>query len=551
MPSARLRKLIERLIGRKPELAPEVAIRAYSGEELLKVGDRSFGESLKDPLSRFDADELSRRDVLKALLVSAGAFAAGMGVNRILAASGQGRSYITAYTGVLPPSYIVFLHGGRAYAKCCLPEKAGLIEFQGTDHASVIQSSIDSLPLAVEGGRGMIFLKSGAYSLPSPVKPRSYVTLKGEGIFSTFISPSGSNNVIENYDQVNGNWFITVRDLTIGPATSGNWVGNHGIYFIKVKNSYIINCRIWYLNGKGIYLSGGWQHRILNCAISLNKEEGVYGDASVENGVYVVNSVVEQSQTTGNLRLLGGSAHHIVNSHFEGGAGVPVSLGTYYSRIVNNYIAGPTAGYGIYVAGPWNEIRGNLVRDTPDTGIVVENAKFSVIFGNIVRNAGANGIVLTGDSYEAVVIGNTIENPNNNGIGLYGESNKCVIALNELNGKNIVVATNYNLIMLNVNVGMVNDTGSGNIIKHNTGYITENSGTATIPAGSSYVDVEHGLSIPLDTVDKLSLLSIIPLDDLGGRNLYPAIHPTDPATYFRVYISNTDTVDHDFLWRYG
>jgi len=85
-----------------------------------------------------------------------------------------------------------------------------------------------------------------------------------------------------------------------------------------------------------------------------------------------------------------------------------------------------------------------------------------------------------------------------------------------------------------------------------SGYITDrriftpprNRGTATITAGNTYVDVPHGLGSAFD----ISRVQVTPRDDLGGRSFWAEEHPTDPDTYFRIYISSTDTVDHLFNW---
>jgi len=42
--------------------------------------------------------------------------------------------------------------------------------------------------------------------------------------------------------------------------------------------------------------------------------------------------------------------------------------------------------------------------------------------------------------------------------------------------------------------GSVTDLGTNNVIRDNKGYVTEASGTATIPAGATSVTVSHGLA---------------------------------------------------------
>lgn len=68
-------------------------------------------------------------------------------------------------------------------------------------------------------------------------------------------------------------------------------------------------------------------------------------------------------------------------------------------------------------------------------------------------------------------------------------------------------------------------------------------GSATILAGSTYVDVPHGLSFT-PTIDEIVLT---PQDDLGGRGFWPS-NPT--STTFRINISMADPdLAHTFSWQ--
>ncbi|MEM3943795.1 MAG: hypothetical protein QXJ59_06895 [Thermofilaceae archaeon] len=73
------------------------------------------------------------------------------------------------------------------------------------------------------------------------------------------------------------------------------------------------------------------------------------------------------------------------------------------------------------------------------------------------------------------------------------------------------------------------------------GLKTEASGTATIPAGSSYTSVAHGLAWTL------KIIRILPLDSLGGRSFWVS---NVTSTGFRINTSSADTVSHSFGWSY-
>ncbi|MEM4455436.1 MAG: right-handed parallel beta-helix repeat-containing protein [Thermofilaceae archaeon] len=85
--------------------------------------------------------------------------------------------------------------------------------------------------------------------------------------------------------------------------------------------------------------------------------------------------------------------------------------------------------------------------------------------------------------------------------------------------------------------------GANSVARRNLNFRTEASGTATIPSGSTYVDVTHGLEI----TPKPERIKITPLDNLGGRSFWVS---DVTSTSFRINISSADTVDHSFGWSY-
>ena len=85
----------------------------------------------------------------------------------------------------------------------------------------------------------------------------------------------------------------------------------------------------------------------------------------------------------------------------------------------------------------------------------------------------------------------------------------------------------------------IKKTGTHTIVRYNLGYPTENYGIATIEAGNTYVDVEHGLA------DVPSYVNIIPRDNLGGRSFWV---DNENSSTFRINIDSSDTVDHSFFW---
>lgn len=66
-------------------------------------------------------------------------------------------------------------------------------------------------------------------------------------------------------------------------------------------------------------------------------------------------------------------------------------------------------------------------------------------------------------------------------------------------------------------------------------------GTATIPAGSSYVVVQHTLG----SISTSYKVATAPLDNLAGRNAFVT---NKGVASFRMNISSKDASDHEIKW---
>jgi len=86
-------------------------------------------------------------------------------------------------------------------------------------------------------------------------------------------------------------------------------------------------------------------------------------------------------------------------------------------------------------------------------------------------------------------------------------------------------------------------TGSGNRISNNTGYITENRGTAIVLAGNTTVAVPHGCS----TTPAASQVSITSLSSLSAGTLFNAGTPN--STQFVITLSSAQANDRTFSWQ--
>lgn len=359
-------------------------------------------------------------------------------------------------------SYIIYKNGTRTCAKNGV---TGAIDHSGIDASYVINQAISSITSFGDVGRGMVYILKGEYSLASPIVMMTGIQLKGEGMSNTYLCPSGADNAIECGG---GTYFITISDLTIGPADSGTVIGTGGIVFSGDIASYIQNVRVWYIDGNGITYNGGNQHRVENSYIEFCSGDGIYGGPLVQNGIVVSNCVLEvNGETSGmcGINITGGNQHRIVNNHIEHeGIGIRSTSGT--TTIENNYIA-TTSSYGISLTTRnYNKVDLNTLQTCGNASIYCFNSAFNTITNNIVIDAPGYALNLDGGSFDSCVTNNIFGSVS--GVLM---SSYCTYNIFNSNNNENVSFTNYGskcLMANNVRLGVITDTGSENVYVNNT-----------------------------------------------------------------------------------
>jgi len=170
--------------------------------------------------------------------------------------------------------------------------------------------------------------------------------------------------------------------------------------------------------------------------------------------------------------------------------------------------------YGIYVNGGSNgRIAGNVIIETNSrsesaSGVrVVSSSSDMVIEGNVIYALGNDMPIRIGDTSSSsypkriAVIGNYVYG------GIYGiavgwndseYADTVIINGNTVLGSSsrgsYIGATATNVVVINNRVDKPVRIRGTPIVKRNIGYVTENSGVATIPSGSTSVTVSHGLA---------------------------------------------------------
>ncbi|MEM2567332.1 MAG: right-handed parallel beta-helix repeat-containing protein [Candidatus Bathyarchaeia archaeon] len=412
----------------------------------------------------------------------------------------------------------------------------GVIRFSGTDASTVIQSAINALPSTYPG---KIFIKEGNYVISSTIVI-SIPDLFIEGMgYSTILrlKPGANISMLELKD---GTRNFRMADIYLRGEKSLQTAVGHGIFLnntAEVANWRLTNVIISHFKGCGIYLTERLYASIFeNCYIELNDASGIYSRKYFSNcevkGCYIYSNGED------GIYLYLGCRNKFSNNYIVLNTKNGINFDTSYeNEVIGNQISSN---------GLRNRIEGNLIERNGREGIYgFGGFSYNIIMGNHFHdNSQAstntyNDIWLRTDGtrycVNNVIMGNHF-------LGAVLTGNKAKYGIEES-----ASTDDYNIISRNIfgllGTAPVKQSGVNTKVQDNIGYITENSGTATITAGATYVDVTHGLAITPD----INRIKVVPKDNLGGRSFWIS---DVGATTFRINISSVDTVDHAFGWSY-
>jgi len=411
----------------------------------------------------------------------------------------------------------------------------------GVDDASVIQSTIDTLP---NGGR--IFISKGDYLLDKPllIGGIDYLEIIGENRKTILRAKASITNIIRQVDN-------PVKHLTLkGIELDGNDLANAVCYFqggvenIIFDNVYVhnsasgmvvffdtvlgINKRITLLNshfaysndGRDIVGAGGEEFTVINCIFENDENrdgEGI-AIAGAKKAIIAFNRFLSRTGEGFNGNAI----------HTEGTCGDVIVIGNYIYQY---------SGHAIHIVDNVRRavIKGNIIDATPaytnakpaSGDIYLLGVNSGVVKGNIIEKSSWHGIV--GYDVENIVIeGNVLVDASwaNVGVVLGDDTNHQRSAIAILNTdqantakRNIVITNNIvrNVVRTYTNGILVDNQysyvyiydndlrdaageklyciASNAVIKRNLGYVTENSGTATFSGDGSTTQfkIAHGL----------------------------------------------------------
>ncbi len=416
------------------------------------------------------------------------------------------------------------------------------------DDTAAIQAALDSLP---ETG-GVVYLPEGSYEISSPLIIRTDNTMlmgaglgnrisgsqKGRGsrieVDAAFV---GSAAVLVQRDLDDRTVFgVKLVDLAIDGDSNGTNVD--GVLF-KSTNGQIDNVAVNSTTGHGIRVVGysGWtakQNRITNCVTAYNAAgAGVFLEDYCENTV--VTGCISHDNLDG--VLITETDLQFSNCVFHTNTRYGMYFNNAGSRSAVNGCKFLTNGqHGLIfdssTAGFSNISVSGCVFDS--NGTAANNTYDHVILTGLTSN-GISRIALTGNVF-AYASGSS--------------PNKPRYAVNLTNGasQNAVVETNAFGPASHWGTAAVNNSGSSGspcLVRHNSGWLTESNGSATVAPSTTSITVNHGLS----TTPSLNDIQVTPTNSMNGANKFWISNPT--ATTFDIVVDQTPGASStaQFVWK--
>ncbi|NIR76781.1 MAG: hypothetical protein GWN53_17275 [Gammaproteobacteria bacterium] len=303
---------------------------------------------------------------------------------------------------------------------------------------------------------------------------------------------------------------------------------------LNIHSCKVNNC------GEGIVWKF-WDYVVVanNIASNLQATQDAFEAATAD--YFVIDGNVAENVPGSGIDLFGAQHGTVVgntlhNCGTTAGASI-VAGGTGGTRdttdvvITGNEVHVNTTGNGIAVVQNTAQgnsrilIRGNDVSEC-EYGIHLANNPDNRVSGNVCYNNAISGIRTHGDGVvckDNICFNNNQDNNANQGGILGTGGDRAVISGNVCYdtqgtatqdwGINLQSSVTNGVVEGNVfwgNDGGLNDgSGSGTVVRRNSGYTTENNGTATVASGTTSIAVNHGL----DATPSIQDISVTPTND--------------------------------------
>jgi len=343
----------------------------------------------------------------------------------------------------------------------------------GADAATVMQATINAL---TNGGKIYISSSSSAYVINSQIEVnQSNIIIVGAGIKTVLQAKANLDSTILHVTKGG----VIIADLKI----DGNKANQASGYGIVLNGTEAVDCLIDYV----------YVYQIKRDAIRL--ENGASGNTIAR--IYSFQNSGRAIRLTG----AGTDFNVIIAPRLDADLiGITIDNGANRTEIIGGYVTGMTQ-YGVQIAGEAVSIIGMFINDCGRHGIQVSDTSDVVIIGNKIRNVGTssagtyNGINL-GNALDCIVVGNRIwddqaSKTTNYAIAEGGTSDRNEIAHN-------IVRDCLKTILI---------TGSNSKVHDNIGFVTSNSGTATVANGEYIL---HGIDSSFNIGQSNSTVLVTP-----------------------------------------
>jgi hypothetical protein len=459
-------------------------------------------------------------------------------------------------------SYYEAIKGGTA-------TDAGNIIYGGSADAGGISGTDCSavLTAAFATGTVSVAVKAGTYSCTSAVTMQPADRLIGAGRDSTFFEfSSGVNGFRVNEGGAASEAGGGIYHITLKTDETSIYVYN--LAFFEVEG-----CNLWSLTAStcnyGVRLDGfSFISKISHNNFRHYEVSGVSVE-DTSNGAIIESNNFNPPDVNTTLGIYtevnGAKIRNNWMEHATGRTSTHISVataGATHTFITSNTLAGLNAAgsyYCIHISSSAKKtiIQGNYLAPQYSTAIYIELGSSYVhqIIGNTIRYSGDSAIYATtsegqiiGNEIQAttgvgassiIVVGNRWQINNNSIIGegaiaetaiqIAGTANNCTVKNNiiryfetcvDLGASSSGTTVTGNEFVLHTTG--VNGVAYAGLIRDNTGFVTENHGTGTIPNGSTEVTVTHGLTTTPTVV-----------------HILPITNPTNPIVW--MYMTTTTT----------
>jgi len=374
----------------------------------------------------------------------------------------------------------------------------------GTADDVQIQAAIDALP----AGGGRVVLSEGTFNIATAIKYTSYITIQGQGYGwqtngATILKPSADINIFDNTDNV-----TKYAPAFIGFTIDGDGVNRAsgiGIRLWRVRWGLIRDVQIYRTKDQGILIdddntqpseSRGVENRISNVMLYQTGDDSIELVANGSSDNLFENITIRESQEHG-LRLSTGG-NQFIGCHI-------------YASGDTTWEDNGAVGDGVIMGGNQNLFLNCQVESNALHGFLLSGATRNIFQGNSVFNNNRDGgatryaFILTNNSDFNLIEGNFLTD-------VQGTPTQSGISLAAGNDNNSLLDNIIEIIAAGGTT--IGNSGSGNIIRNNKGFVTENSATSTITSGNSTTTVSHGLDVTPSAND----CSVTPTNNLGNAS---------------------------------